>query len=92
MIKKSLLILVAVASFLSCGGNTQSKQEIQAKINDLHSRISVLEQEIPRVRRDIANGVNPEYTTPQQLQEMENNLHDFKIQLDELNRQLVNAK
>lgn len=86
------MLLLTISALLSCGSRTQSKEEIQEKIDDLHSRISVLEEEIPRLRGNIQDGTFTDYQSQENLQTMEQSLHDYRIQLDELNRQLVNAK
>lgn len=93
MSKKYILLLFSIVSLLSCGGGTKSKEEIQKEINELHSRINTLESEIPKTQWYIDNDANPNNTDLEgQIREMKNNLRDYKIQLDELNRQLVNAK
>lgn len=73
------LSIFVVVNFASCGGG-KSKQQIENEINDLHGRIRVLNREIPRERK--AGNLN-------RAEQMENNLRNYQIQLDELNRQLV---
>lgn len=86
---KKGFLLIASMLILSCCGNFQSREDIQKKINGLHDRINVLQEEIALTQRDINSGVSTDYTG---LQEMKDNLHDYQIQLDELNRKLVNTK
>lgn len=93
MTKKLFFLSFCILTMLSCGGGSKSKEQIQSEINELHSRINTLEQEIPRTQWYIDNDANPNNTDLEgQIKEMKNNLRDYKIQLDELNRQLVNAK
>ena len=65
--------------FVSCN-QKKSKADIQSEINDLNRRIRTLEQEIPAQRQ---------YGNREKAEQMEDNLRNYKIQVDELNRQLV---
>jgi len=87
-------VLIIISLLLtSCNGSGKSKEQIQREINELHSRVNTLEEEIPRIQWYIDNDVNPNHSNLNgQIREMKDNLRDYKIQLDELNRQLVNAK
>lgn len=73
-----LAILVS-SSFVSCGGG-KSKSQLEYEINDLHGRIRTLKKEIPQYR---------EAENIYKVEQMENNLRNYQIQLDELNRQSV---
>ena len=77
----SFLFLAFLVSLnlVSCGGG-KSKSQIEYEINDLHGRIRTLKREIPRHR---------EAGDIYRVEQMENNLRNYQIQLDELNRQLV---
>ena len=67
-------------NFTSCNPK-KSKEDIQYEINDLNRRIRNLEHEIPLIKQ---SGSSREI-----VERMEDNLHNYKIQVDELNRQLV---
>ena len=58
----------------------KSKEDIQHEINDLNRRIRNLEREIP---------IQRQYGSRTTVEQMEDNLKNYKIQVDELNRQLV---
>ena len=66
-------------NFTSCNPK-KSKEDIQYEINDLNRRIRTLEQEIP---------VQRQYGNREMVERMEDNLRNYRIQVDELNRQLV---
>ena len=74
-----LSILIS-AILVSCNQGRKSKEDIQFEINYLNGRIRTLEQEIPIQRR---------YGNREMVERMEDNLRNYKIQVDELNRQLV---
>ena len=80
---KSIIILclsIFISTcFVSCN-QKKSKADIQYEINDLNRRIRTLEQEIPAQRQ---------YGNREKAEQMEDNLRNYKIQVDELNRQLV---
>ena len=80
---KSIIILCLSifmsTCFVSCS-QKKSKADIQYEINDLNRRIRTLEQEIPAQRQ---------YGNTEKAEQMEDNLRNYKIQVDELNRQLV---
>lgn len=73
-----LSIFISI-NFVSCN-QRKSKEDIQYEINDLNRRIRTLEQEIP---------VQRQYGNKDKADQMEDNLRNYKIQVDELNRQLV---
>ncbi|MBQ2885079.1 MAG: hypothetical protein IJE43_15195 [Alphaproteobacteria bacterium] len=73
------LILFTSVNFISCN-QRKSKETIQYEINNLNNRIRTLEQEIPTQRQ---------YGNKENVERMEDNLRNYKIQVDELNRQLV---
>ena len=74
------LFAVLMCVNLSSCGNKKSKSQINSEINDLNRRIRTLENEIPIVHQ---------YGNREQAERMEDNLRNYKIQVDELNRQLV---
>lgn len=73
------LILFTSVNFMSCN-QKKSKEDIQYEINDLNRRIRTLEEEIP---------VQRQYGNREMVEQMEDNLRNYRIQVDELNRQLV---
>ena len=75
-----LCLSIFVSVILVSCNQKKSKADIQYEINDLNRRIRTLEQEIP-VQWQCGNRENAE--------RMEDNLRNYKIQVDELNRQLV---
>ena len=74
------LFAVLMCVNLSSCGNKKSKSQINSEINDLNRRIRTLENEIPIVHQ---------YGNRVQAERMEDNVRNYKIQVDELNRQLV---
>ena len=80
--KSIILLLLSIfisINFVSCN-QRKSKVDIQYEINDLNRRIRTLEQEIP---------VQRQYGNREKVEQMEDNLRNYRIQVDELNRQLV---
>lgn len=74
-----LFAILVCVNFSSCD-EKKSKSQINSEINDLNRRIRNLENEIPTARQ---------YGNSEQAERMEDNLNNYKIQVDELNRQLV---
>ena len=80
--KSIILLLLSIfisINFVSCN-QRKSKVDIQYEINDLNRRIRTLEQEIP---------VQRQYGNREKVEQMEDNLRNYRIQVDELSRQLV---
>lgn len=81
-VKSIILLFLSIflfINFVSCN-QRKSKVDIQYEINDLNRRIRTLEQEIP---------VQRQYGNREKVEQMEDNLRNYRIQVDELNRQLV---
>lgn len=81
-VKSIILLFLSIfisINFVSCN-QRKSKEDIQYEINDLNRRIRTLEQEIP---------VQRQYGNREMVEQMEDNLRNYRIQVDELNRQLV---
>lgn len=81
-VKSIILLFLSIfisINFVSCN-QRKSKEDIQYEINDLNRRIRTLEQEIP---------VQRQYGNRERVEQMEDNLRNYRIQVDELNRQLV---
>ena len=81
-VKSIILLFLSIflfINFVSCN-QRNSKVDIQYEINDLNRRIRTLEQEIP---------VQRQYGNREKVEQMEDNLRNYRIQVDELNRQLV---
>ena len=81
-VKSIILLFLSIflfINFVSCN-QRKSKVDIQYEINDLNRRIRTLEQEIP---------VQRQYANREKVEQMEDNLRNYRIQVDELNRQLV---
>ena len=74
-----LFTVLMCVNLSSCGGK-KSKSQIESEINDLNRRIRTLENEIPTQRQ---------YGNKDMTERMEDNLKNYQIQVDELNRQLV---
>ena len=81
-VKSIILLFLSIfisINFVSCN-QRKSTEDIQYEINDLNRRIRTLEQEIP---------VQRQYGNREMVEQMEDNLRNYRIQVDELNRQLV---
>lgn len=81
-VKSIILLFLSIflsINFVSCN-QRKSKVDIQYEINGLNRRIRTLEQEIP---------VQRQYGNREKVEQMEDNLRNYRIQVDELNRQLV---
>lgn len=78
------LVILCLSIFISINlascNPKKSKEDIQYEINDLNRRIRTLEQEIP---------IQRQYGNREMVERMEDNLRNYRIQVDELNRQFV---
>ena len=79
MVGIALMAVLMCANLSSCG-EKKSKSQINSEINNLNNRIRTLKEEIPIARQ---------YGNREQAERMEDNLKNYQIQVDELNRQLV---
>ena len=81
-VKSIILLFLSIFLFINfvSWNQRKSKVDIQYEINDLNRRIRTLEQEIP---------VQRQYGNREKVEQMEDNLRNYRIQVDELNRQLV---